>query len=252
MHEEAVSILYGSNVFVFSDERHGDDRLKIVGFDFSVQWCDFVTMYGFFSRIGRRNRARIRHLRLDFLSTIFIAYPAEVEQGSRYYKPCGAANCIGDALELLSSNHNLHSFELVFGRKDSVAHREFHSMFGGQPRKLVQRMMQLKNVREVKDLHLGNSHLSDGRNDGPLIDREIDLTNFEGVQEVRLIFRTNAYDNFLALRREMEAEEPDESQAKEKAVTYIELKKLSWEKTPYGFRRNPIDQTKGAAERHDN
>ena len=261
VHEEAVSVLYGSNVFAFSDEPHGDDRLEMTGFDFSVQWCDFVTMYAFSSRIGRRNRARIRHLRLDFLSTVFIAYPAEVERDSRFSKPCGAANCIGDALELLSLNHNLHSFELVFGRKDSVAHREFHSMFGGQPRKLVQRMMQLKNVREVKDLPLGNSHLSDGRDDGPLIDRDLDLTLidrqldltfFEGVQGVRVIFRTNAYDNFLALKREMESEEWDGCEAEKKAVTYIELTKLSWGKMPYGFRRNPIDQTKGAAERHDN
>ena len=226
VHEEAVSLLYGSNVFAFSDQPHGNDRLEIIGFDFSVQWCDFVTMYGFFSRIGRRNRARIRHLRLDFLSTVFIAYPAEVEQGSRFLQPCGAANCIGDALELLSSNHNLHSFELVFGRKDSFAHREFHSKFGGTPRNLVRRMMQLKNVREVKDLHLANSHLSDGRDDGPLIDRDIDPTNLEGVQEVRVIFRTNAYDDFLALRREMEAEEPDKREAEEKAVKYIGLEKL--------------------------
>ena len=141
VHEEAVTVLYGSNVFVFNDQPHGDDRLKIIGFDFSVQWCDFVTMYGCFSRIGRRDRARIRHLRFDFLSTVFIAYRAEVEQGSRFLKPCGAANCIGDALKLLSSDHNLHNFELVFGRKDSVAHREFHSMFEGTPRKLVRRMM---------------------------------------------------------------------------------------------------------------
>lgn len=54
VHEEAVSVLYGSNVFAFSEQPHGDDRLEIIGFDFSVQRCDFVTMYGFFSRIGRR------------------------------------------------------------------------------------------------------------------------------------------------------------------------------------------------------
>ena len=249
VHEEAVSVLCGSDVFAFSDQSHGDDRLEIIGFDFSVQWCDVVTMYGFFSRIGRRTRARIRHLRLDSLSTVFVAYPAEVEQNSRFLKPCGAANCIGDALELLSSNQNLHSFELVFGRKDSVAHREFHSMFGGTPRNLVRRMMQFKNVREVKDIHLANSRLSEGRNDGPLIDRDIDPTNFKGVQEVRVIFRTNAYNDFLALRREMEAEEPDKREAEEKAVKYIELEKLSWDTTAYGFRRNPSDQAEVAAER---
>ena len=209
-----------------------------------MRFCDNVWVL---QPYRKENRARIRHLRLNFLSTVFIAYPAEVEQGSRFLQPCGAANCIGDALELLSSNHNLHSFELVFGCKDSVAHREFHSMFGGTPRNLVRRMMQLKNVREVRGLHLGNSHLSDGRNDGPLIDRDIDSTNFKGVQEVRVIFRTNAYDNFLALRRDMEAEERDKREAEEKAVRYTEL----WGNTVHGFRRNPIDQTKGAAEGHD-
>lgn len=82
-------------------------------------------MYGVFSHIGKRNRARIQHLRLDFLGTVFITYPAEVDQEDRSVKPCGAANCISDALELLSANHNLHSFELVFGRKHSVAQKEF-------------------------------------------------------------------------------------------------------------------------------
>ena len=48
VHEEAVSVLYGSNVFAFSDECHGADRMGIAGFDFSVQWCEFLTMYGFF------------------------------------------------------------------------------------------------------------------------------------------------------------------------------------------------------------
>ncbi len=251
VHEEAVSILYGSNVFAFSDQPHGDDRLMIIGFDFSVRRCNFVTMYGFFSRIGSRNRARIRHLRLDFLSKVFLPYPDEVERGSS--KPGGAANCIGDALELLSSNHNLHSFELVFGRKDSVADTQFHSMFREKtPRKLVRRMMQFKSVREVKDLHLGNSHLSDGRDDGPLTDRDLDWTNLKGLQGVRTIWRTHAYDNFLALKREMEAEDPDKRDAEERAATYIDFRKITWGSTAYGFQRNPIDQTKCAAEEHDN
>ena len=209
-------------------------------------------MYGFFSRIGRKTRARVPHLRLDFLSTAFIDYPAEVEKGSRFLHPCEAANCIGDAPELLSSNHNLHSFELVFGSKDSVAHRVFHFMFEGTPRNLVRKMMQLKDVREVKDLHLANTHLSGRRNDGLRKDRDIDPTYFKEVQEIRVIFRTNAYDDFLALRREMEAEEPDKCEAEVKAVKYIELENLNWNTAAYGFRRNPIDQIKGAAERHDN
>ena len=161
-------------------------------------------------RIGRRNRARIRHLRLHFMSTAFIAYPAEVSRGSRFLGSHGAANYIGDALELLSSDHNLHSFGLVFGCNDGVAyseatHKEFHSMFGGETfPKLVRRMMLFKNVREVKDLHLGTCHRSDGQNDGPLTDRDINLTNLTELQNVRAIFRTKAYNNFLALKREID------------------------------------------------
>ena len=204
VHEEAVSVLYGSNIFIFSDEPYGDDQLKIIGFDFEVRWCNFVTMYGFFSRIGSRNRARIRHLRLDFLSKDFIAYPDEIEEGCSRHG--GAANYVGDALELLSPHHNLHSFELVFGRKDSVADSQFHSMFRRRtPRKLVRRMMQFKDVREVKDLHLGNSHLPDGRDDGPLIHRDLledeDLSHTDW-QRLRKICRTYAYDNFLASEKE--------------------------------------------------
>lgn len=136
------------------------------------------------------------------MSTAFIAYPAEVPRGSRFLGSRGAANYIGDALELLSSDHNLHSFELVFGCNDAVAHseithKEFHSVFGVETlRKLVRRMMLVKNVREVKDLHLGTCHLSDGRLDWTLTGRDINLTNLKGLQDVRVNFPTNAYSNF--------------------------------------------------------
>ena len=228
VHEEAVSVLYGSNVFTFNDQRHGTDGMGFVEFSFTVHWCDFYPILGFFIRIGRRNRARIHHLRLHFMSTVFIAYPAEVEQGSHSVEPRGKAHWIGDALELLSSNHNLHSFELVFGRKNSVAHgvkthEEFQFMFGGEtPRKLVRKMMLFKNVREVKDLHLGTSHLSDGRKDWALTGRDINLTNLKGLQDVRAVFWTNAYNNFLAPKRPMEAEELDKGEAQNKAVTHTQ------------------------------
>ena len=244
VHEEAVSVLYGSNVFAFSDRPHGTDDMEVIGFDFSVQWCDFLTMYGFFSRIGRRNRPRIRHLRLHFSTLFFIYYLAEAEcdQVVRY---CGGANCIGEALELLSSNHNLQSFELVFGRKDNETPYIFYAMFRGEtPFKLVRIMMQFKNVRRVKDVRLEQSHSMDTPDDWPLMVRDIDPTKYEGGPELRVLFGSSAYDRFLALRREMEAEEPDKREVEEQAVTHI--------KTAYGFRRNPIDQTKGAEERHDN
>ena len=258
VHEEAVSVLYGSNVFTFNDQRHDTEGMGVVEFIFTVQRCDFAPMLLFLIRIGRRNRARIHHLRLHFMSTVFIAYRGEVEQGSHSVERRGAANWIGDSLELLSSNHNLHSFELIFGSKDSVTHRvnthkEFQFMFGGEtPRKLVQKMMLFKNVREVKDLHLGTSHLSDGRRDWALTGRDINLTKLKGLQDVQANFPTNAYNNFLALKREMEAEEPDQGEAQNKTVTYTEGENPSGEETAYGFRRNPIDQTNGAAEGHDN
>lgn len=244
VHEEAVSVLYGSNVFAFSDKPHGTDDMAFNEFDFSIQWCDFVTMYGFFSCIGRGNRLRIRHLRLHFSTSIFILYPAEAEC-NRSVTHCGAANCIGEALELLSSNHNLHNFELVFGLKDHDRTYVFNRMFSGDISfKLVRIMMQFKNVRRVKDVRLVYPPSMDTPDDWPLMVRDIDPTKYEGGPELRVLFGSSAYDRFLALRREMEAEEPDKREVEEKAVTYI--------KTAYGFRRNPIDQTKGAAERHDN
>ena len=69
---------------------------------------------------------------------------------------------------------------------------------------------------EVKDLRLRTCHLSDGRNDGPLADREINLANLKGVQNVRSIFCTNAYNNVLAPKREMEAEETDNDKTQRK------------------------------------
>ena len=105
-------------------------------------------------------------------------------------------------------------------------------------------MMQFKNVRRVKDVRLVYPPSMDTPDDWPLMVRDIDPTKYEGGPELRVLFGSSSYDRFLALRREMEAEEPDKREVEEKAVTYI--------KTAYGFRRNPIDQTKGAAERHDN
>ena len=162
------------------------------------------------------------------MSTAFIAYPDEIPWGSHFFGSRGAAHYIGHALELLSSDHNLHSFELVFGCNDDVAHsdithKEFDAMFGGETlRKLVRRMMLFKNVREVKDLHLGTCHLSHGRKDWALTGRDINLTNLKELQDVRANFPTDAYNNFLALKRAMEAEEADKGEAQNKAVTHTQ------------------------------
>jgi len=72
IHEEATSVLYGLNVFHFDDEQHGLKTLDVPGFDRTLRWCDFITIYAFLSLIGHHNTPEISHLKLQFESADFI------------------------------------------------------------------------------------------------------------------------------------------------------------------------------------
>lgn len=165
IHAEATSVLYGSNVFYFSDEGHGAEKYPLIGFGISLPICDFVIMYGFLSGIGRKNRAKILQLQFDFSTTNFISYPDEGDgrPGSIFHDPGGGANCIGDTLELLSAKHNLRTFELSFNNDIGLGLYEYIHLFtdlSNRPncsKRLLTKLGLLQDVGEVKCLRLTNA-----------------------------------------------------------------------------------------------
>ena len=152
IHDEASSILYGKNFFFFSDAPHGQRTFEVPGFGQTIQWCDYVTMYGFLCRIGCNNRAKILRLRLEFLTFNYITYADEEigrERSQQSFRG-GGANVVGDALELLSSKHSLSQVEILFEPKHSVGFYAYGALCVKSKSKLRTRLARLQGITEVK------------------------------------------------------------------------------------------------------
>ncbi|KAL2039644.1 hypothetical protein N7G274_007503 [Stereocaulon virgatum] len=152
IHDEASSILYGKNIFLFSDAPHGQRTFEVPGFGQTLRWCDYVTMYGFLSRIGCENRAKILRLRLEFLTFNYITYADEEvgrERSDQSFRG-GGAHVVGDALDLLSSKHSLSQVEFQFDSQHCVGFYAYVALCVDTKNKLRTRLARLQGIGEVK------------------------------------------------------------------------------------------------------
>ncbi|MCJ1454614.1 hypothetical protein MMC28_004967 [Mycoblastus sanguinarius] len=189
VHEEATAVLYGQNMFHFNDEPHGDELYNVVGFNILLPWCDFVTMHVFLSRIGRRNRSKIQHLRLSFFSKYFITYPDQLPSWS---PKGGGGSCVADALELLCDDQNLQRVEILFPNEFRRGLTEFSDMFLKMSNQSIRtRLRRFRGVREVISLTIEEEEF--GNHPGLLHEYDPDIYQWT---------RTN----FLQVKAEMETE----------------------------------------------
>ena len=153
-HEEGTSILYGNNIFYFTDQAYGFEEHEIAGFDTKLKSCDFVYLYSFITRIGVRNRSRLRHIRFSFSSLTYILYPHESKWGG--------GHLIGEALDLLSYRHNLQTLDVEFTEddrfsmedcveKENHCHGEFLVLFHWQPC-LADKLWSIRGIKELRIL----------------------------------------------------------------------------------------------------
>lgn len=230
VHEEATSILYGTNVFHFNDQPHGIDKYKDVGFGITLPWCDFVTMYGFLGSIESGNRTKIRHLQLNFTTVNYILCPHEgIKTGPFIWRPGGGANLVCDALELLSVKHGLSTLEISFVGGSIGGMVEFQSLFLDIPRKLRNSLELFRDIKEVKSMK---------------VDREALEKEPEPYRTWYINMYQKTQPKFELLKAKMEAESRDKRKAREDKL----LGKQSSQHhvvydTPCEFESDPIDQT---------
>ncbi|MCJ1228710.1 hypothetical protein MMC12_005371 [Toensbergia leucococca] len=168
IYDEAGAIFYGENQFLFEDRSYSYGPC-----DENVQENDFTTMYLWLLMIGTKNRATIRHIRLNFSTALFCYYPEEVLElypegieGQSYDDPMIApsnsgAKYLADALELLSHEHNLRevmlSFhELIQDQERTLwgGHNPLFDLFRGpvEEIKLLQAFRKIKGVKRLNIL----------------------------------------------------------------------------------------------------
>lgn len=235
-HEEATAVLYGSNIFYFSDRTHGIDTHNMTNFgNYMIPMCDFITMYPFLCAIGAHNRARIHNIRLGFFGKWFTTYMHE--RSPRHESSTwvgGGAGFIGDALDLLSQGHNLIHVEIQFGtwkyqhslrvKEEEETLEDFKDVFSRRAT-LPRRFQQVRGIKELRVLTPKDTHLT-GKRQRP-------LGSF-----------VPKYQGFLQVKREMESGDFDkEEETKREKWQRIQAKRLIFGKSRYGFAEDPIDQS---------
>ena len=99
---QASDILYGKNVFEFSDEEgseYADPRYV----------SSMFGIYSFLKDIGDRHRLRLRKINLTFMDRYFLFYEDEDWFSDPHGYPYSRARILGKALQLLAKGHALRT-----------------------------------------------------------------------------------------------------------------------------------------------
>ncbi len=112
IHEEAASVLYSENTFIFSEQPIGTVDFFSASINAGLPKCDFTTMYDFFLAIGLRNRRRLRQIRLEFRAVSqFMQFPHELAHATP--AGFGGGPVLAEAIELLARSHKLTTVEIA-------------------------------------------------------------------------------------------------------------------------------------------
>ena len=139
--DEATATLYGSRVFYFDDTSYGYETTVVEASAYcwyclvegststytrcgdahdgkhpvEIPHCDFVGMYDWLSKIGERNRAKIRNIRISLSGCQFATVLGEQYLVHDPLKPSPVGgDLIEKALVLLAHGHNLNTFGISF------------------------------------------------------------------------------------------------------------------------------------------
>lgn len=256
VYEEATSILYGENIFDFDDQTHGTESYLVPGFNMSLPWCDFMTMYLFLSRIGSRNRLKIQYLRLGFYTQAFTTYPHERIANIWDGMEGGSGALVGDALEFLSQRHNVLRFEIQFGDTkrsrpidgNEHAPSEFIDLFGYN-RILPTRLQRFQGIKELRVITPKNIDFT--------VYKEDDISG-EYVPEHPFFLETKEKMEGENLEREKELsyqkwwtavkEITDTETETETEMSFLFDESCLDNRTKYGFENEPVDQLRGRNE----
>ena len=108
IHEEATAVLYSDNFFHFWDLKN------------LAEYFPFYHVYNWLIHIGRRNRAKLRHLIFQITEDASIVYGHEyVTVGTSSRSHLSVAHTFGKALKLIAARHNLQTLELDFNYENA-------------------------------------------------------------------------------------------------------------------------------------
>ena len=112
LHEEAASVLYSENTFIFSEHPIGTIPFFPSSLNAALPRCDFTTMCDFLQAIGLRNRRRLRHIKLEFRAVSqFMDFSYELAYGTP--AGFGGGSVLAEAIELLARSHGLATVEIA-------------------------------------------------------------------------------------------------------------------------------------------
>ena len=153
-HEEGTNVLYGVNIFRFDDIPYDMTPTGYIGSRsaFILPQCEMTFLYAFLSHIGKANRLKMRHLRLEFFSDAFVTFP---EGPGRYNiwqsygkGGYGGAVYVSEALDLLTDSHRLQTLKVGFsGSEDGVAG---FSIWFSMNSMLIRRLAQFKGIQRFE------------------------------------------------------------------------------------------------------
>ena len=146
IHDEGANVLYGSHIFLFTDEPHSQKEALVPELNLTIPQCDMPKMHRFFKAIGTRNVTRIRHLQLQFYSARFLFLPDRNHDTA--YLPQTHANgkYLQKTLELLASHHRLQTFTIVLTPLNWYSYQYFHLSRLGE-RTFLRYLRKIKGVR---------------------------------------------------------------------------------------------------------
>ena len=208
INEEASTIFYGRNVFVFEDTGMKQRRLwRPVGHIY-IPTAKLANMHSFLQVIGPRKRLQLRHVKL--LITYSIVYCEDLQ--------------FADGLELLANGNQLSVLEIGF---DSVTNQEIPDLWCRFFRKKSQSrvLRELSKFNGLKSFHLdvsfvrrtvidlGAEHTNlmalcgkiDGRDEAGYYDQAVSKVKRGTLREVHTKV-TTAMKRYIRMAKQMEAQ----------------------------------------------
>ena len=182
LHEEATSVLYSENTFIFSEHPIGATPFFTASVNAALPRCDFTTMYDFVLAIGSHNRHKLRRIKLEFrVVSQFMDFPNELAHA----RPAGYGGgaVLAEAIELLARTNRLTIVEIAripFQTPAFKNHPSFNLFY--KESSLGVRLRLLKYIKR-------------------LVCKEVEEWASEPVRSAR---RTQ-YDQYMLFRAEMES-----------------------------------------------
>ncbi|KAA6406618.1 MAG: hypothetical protein FRX48_09550 [Lasallia pustulata] len=188
VHQEASSILYGSNWFYFMERPSlGEDDEDEDNGGADIPICDHMFVYPWLRLIGAQNRMHLRNLRLHFTGETFFYCRGESNRFTSEVVTRTGGEYLVDALEFLGRGHALAMIEIVFSPLECTD-TEFKQMF----QHLFRRRSESRLIRQMESF----SGLKQ------LIVGDLYQEEMESCPE--------AYASFLSVKMGMEGKQPAE------------------------------------------